>query len=65
MACQQSTHAAEKSFLERNKISLPIKKDLVFALMHEELKEIGAPKVDWLIDKISTLLHEQIGSKES
>lgn len=56
---------AEKSFLERNKISLPIKKDLSFMLMHGDEEEIGAPEVDYLVDKISTLLHEQLGNKES
>lgn len=62
---KQDYAKAEKSFFERKHLSLPIKKDLMFAIRMEEETEIGAPEVDCLIEKISTLLHEQLGSKES
>jgi len=54
----------EKSFLERKHLSFPINLDLML-LGRMEREEIGAPEVDYLIDKISTLLHEQLERKES
>ena len=55
---------AEKRFLGRKGISLPITRDSM--LLHALIgPEIGAPEVEQLIDKVSAALHEQLSRKES
>jgi len=57
--------SAEKRFLGRKGISLPITWRSMLIHNDPSGSEVGAPEVEHLIDKVSAALHEKLSRKES